>query len=186
MREVIDDIIYDSAKFGDTTTTSTELFQVPVSGTGNGITGKTYYHTNMTQNGTLPNDESFKVLGVGIRLAPAVSGDANGTDNSSYYNTSTNGYCELRVGNKMYYRWAQSLLQQSFFQVAHDLAAICTYPLRPPHMPQKGFIPVLKPFYIRPGVPFKVSMTWNTVHAGASTPWTIYFCLFGIRFRGIQ
>lgn len=186
MREAIDDILYDCCRFQDTTTLSTELFQVPLSGNGNGITGKTYFHTNMAQQGQLPNDETFKVLGVGMTISPLVSGDATGLVNSTYFSESQNGYCELRVGNKMYYRWAQSLLLQARLHVAHDLAAICTYPVEAPHLPGKGFIPVIRPFYIKAGNTFKVSMYWNAVHSANATPFFVYFMLLGIRFRGIQ
>ena len=186
LREAIDDILYDCAQFLDTTTTSTELFQVPVAGTGNGITGKTEFHTNLRQQGTLPNDETFKVLGVGITMSPLVSGDANGTGNSLYFKESQSGYCEMRVGNKVYYRWAIPLLLQARLKVAHDLAAICTMPVEAPHLPMKGFIPVIRPFYIRSGSQFKVTMYWNTVHAANATPFFTYFMILGIRFRGIQ
>lgn len=185
-REAIDDILYDCAKFGDTTTTSTELFQVPVSGTGNGITGKTYHDTNLAQQGQLPNDETFKVLGVGITIAPLVTADANGTGNALYWTETVQGYCEMRVANKVYYRWSIPLLLQARLQVAHDLAAVCTYPIEAPHLPMKGFVPVIRPYYIRAGNQFKVTMYWNRAHAGSSTPFYIYFMILGIRFRGIQ
>lgn len=185
-REVIDDILYDACKFSDTSTTSTELFQVPVSGSGNGITGKTELHTNLRQQGQLPNDETFKVLGVGMTMSPLVSSDANGTGNALYWQESTAGYAELYIANKSYYRWTMSLLQQARLQVAHDLAAICTYPIEAPHLPMKGFIPLIRPVYIRAGNQFKVKLNWVAAHAGASTPFTIYFMILGIRFRGIQ
>jgi hypothetical protein len=185
-REAIDDILYDCCKFSDSTTTQTELFQVPVSGSGNGITGKTELHTNLRQQGQLPNDETFKVLGVGITLGPLVTSDADAIVNAKYFDEATRGYCELRIANKVYYRWTMSLLSQARLNVAHALTGICTYPIETPHLPMKGFIPLIRPVYIRAGNQFKVTMTWNRAHSASSTVFETYFMMLGIRFRGIQ
>lgn len=183
MREVIDDFLYDT--FNLTTTTTADLFTVPLAQTGNGITGKTRTHTNMVLQGVLPNNESFKVLGVGIYVTPLLTGDANGTTNTAFFRKSTGGYVKLTVGNKTYYQWNMRLLLQARMKVGHALTGVASYFYESPHYAAKGFIPVTAPFVIRPGVSFKASVVLNEA-PGSSNPYYVAFVMLGIRNRGVQ
>ena len=193
--EYIGDIVYDSAQFKSTHTTETTLFTVPIGASGNGVTNKTPFHTNMEQVGKLPNNEIFKVWGIGMWLGLVYDAynagitDADATVNCTVLGKLLEGYVKVKIMNKDYRTFPISFLTSFRVQPVTGVASRCVYTIQNPLCRQFGYFPLAAPLDIGGGQNFGVDIKLNTAMAAVGSgenPWMLYFGFWGVRSRSIQ
>jgi hypothetical protein len=193
--EYIGDVVYDSVQFSSTHTTSTSLFTVPIGGSGNGVTNKTPFHTNMEQVGKLPNNEIFKVWGLGMWLASTYDAYNFGlydTDAAAYVTVLgklLEGYVKVKIMNKDYRTFPISFLTSFRVKPVSAVASKCVYTIQNPLCRQYGYFPLSAPLDIGGGQNFGVDITLATAMAAVGSgenPFMLYFGFWGVRSRPIQ
>lgn len=193
--EFIGDVVYDSVLFTAANPNNNSLFTTPIGGNGNGITGKTPFHTNMEQVGKLANNEIFKVWGLGmwLGLVPNATNlgltDADATANVTALGSLLEGYVKVKIMNKDYRTFPISFLTNFRVQPMSGVASRCVYTIQNPLTKQFGFFPLAASLDIGGGQNFGVDLTLNTNMAalgGANQPFLLYFGFWGVRSRSIQ
>lgn len=184
--ENIDDVLYDSCNPVSTATTSTTLFSVAVGSIGNGFTAnKTYFHTNMEQQGALANNERFTIFGMTAWLAPHFLAD---TDLSSmaFINAMCNGFFDVYVANKFLRHIPIPMLLRTDFKVSSPVATKIIVNFKTPFYENKGFVPMDQAITIASSNSIRVDVKWNSAAAFTSNTISLYFGFMGIRTRSLQ
>jgi hypothetical protein len=184
MIEHIDDVIYDSC-LPDSSMTTTTLFTVSVGNTGNGITGKTYEHTNMESVGALSNNEKMTLYGVTSFVTPTFTDDTDVDTNTTFLNKIFTGYAEVFLASKSYNYYQLSMLNHSNVKYASPVASKIGIIFTPPLWKSKGFIPFNRPLVLASTNAIKVVVNWSAA-VGASNPFYLYVAFVGIRTRNVS
>lgn len=193
-KEYIPDIVYDSCLFTSSSANPQSLFTVNIGGTGNGITGKNYFHTNMEQVGKLANKERFVVYGMSIWLEPnsaATLGfhDTNASDNIAHIGYLTTGYASVKIQNKTYREFPISYLTQFRCQPISGVASRCVYAIQSPLCADTGFFRLSAPMVFGVDEQFGVDLKLETLPPAISQVenyFLLFFGFWGLRERAIQ
>jgi hypothetical protein len=181
--ETKDYIFYDTTLI--TTNTQDSLFQVPLHGTGNGITGKTFRHTNMKTAGQFPTDiKEFYILGYTAWISPALMKSTSIDADIDFINKLMNGYFEIKLSETIFPPIPINLICQNNIQIYPPNTNVAVYSIEPAIFKDKGFLPFAPDLAIKvePGTKVRVDVKLESA-PGSENPFYLSFGFLGILVR---
>jgi hypothetical protein len=184
-KELINFILYDTCTAINTSALSTTLFQTPIGGSGNGITGKTALHTNMTNPGVLANDEQMRIFGYGGWLTPTLKIGATVAATTDNLEKFLNGYIRIMLGPKTYRYAPLALMCNSRGNFTDTTATTSINIAETPFAEKTGFMRLAMPVHMFPRDQFKVEINWAAANLSTNV-WYYTFAFIGVIIRNIQ